>query len=77
MFDVVLFEPEIPPNTGNIIRLCANTGARLHLMNRSGSNWTTGCCGGPGWIITSGLRSNCIAIWPRFLPRSDRRACSL
>lgn len=32
MFDVILFEPEIPPNTGNIIRLCANTGARLHLI---------------------------------------------
>jgi tRNA (cytidine/uridine-2'-O-)-methyltransferase len=32
MFDVVLFEPEIPQNTGNIIRLCANTGARLHLV---------------------------------------------
>ncbi|MGH8670778.1 MAG: tRNA (uridine(34)/cytosine(34)/5-carboxymethylaminomethyluridine(34)-2'-O)-methyltransferase TrmL [Burkholderiales bacterium] len=32
MFDIVLFEPEIPPNTGNIIRLCANTGARLHLV---------------------------------------------
>ena len=32
MFDVVLYEPEIPPNTGNIIRLCANTGFRLHLV---------------------------------------------
>lgn len=32
MFDVLLFQPEIPPNTGNIIRLCANTGARLHLV---------------------------------------------
>ena len=32
MFNVVLFEPEIPPNTGNIIRLCANTGAKLHLI---------------------------------------------
>lgn len=32
MFDVVLFEPEIPPNTGNIIRLCANTGFDLHLV---------------------------------------------
>ena len=31
MFNIVLFEPEIPPNTGNIIRLCANTGAKLHL----------------------------------------------
>ncbi len=36
MFQVVLFEPEIPPNTGNIIRLCANTGARLHLIHPLG-----------------------------------------
>lgn len=32
MINVVLFEPEIPPNTGNIIRLCANTGMQLHLI---------------------------------------------
>ncbi len=32
MFNVVLYQPEIPPNTGNIIRLCANTGCRLHLI---------------------------------------------
>ncbi|VUD56802.1 tRNA (cytidine(34)-2'-O)-methyltransferase [Thalassocella blandensis] len=36
MFNVVLFEPEIPPNTGNIIRLCANTGCRLHLIEPLG-----------------------------------------
>jgi tRNA (cytidine/uridine-2'-O-)-methyltransferase len=36
MFDVVLFQPEIPPNTGNIIRLCANTGSRLHLVKPLG-----------------------------------------
>ena len=36
MFNVVLFEPEIPPNTGNIIRLCANTGASLHLIEPLG-----------------------------------------
>lgn len=36
MLDVVLYEPEIPPNTGNIIRLCANTGARLHLIEPLG-----------------------------------------
>ena len=36
MFDIVLFEPEIPPNTGNIIRLCANTGTRLHLIKPLG-----------------------------------------
>lgn len=32
MLNIVLFEPEIPPNTGNIIRLCANTGMQLHLI---------------------------------------------
>ena len=36
MFTIVLFEPEIPPNTGNIIRLCANTGAALHLIEPLG-----------------------------------------
>jgi len=36
MFEVVLYQPEIPPNTGNIIRLCANTGARLHLVRPLG-----------------------------------------
>ena len=36
MFNIVLFEPEIPPNTGNIIRLCANTGAHLHLIEPLG-----------------------------------------
>lgn len=36
MLHIALFEPEIPPNTGNIIRLCANTGARLHLIHPLG-----------------------------------------
>jgi tRNA (cytidine/uridine-2'-O-)-methyltransferase len=36
MFHVILFEPEIPPNTGNVIRLCANTGAALHLIKPLG-----------------------------------------
>ena len=36
MFHVVLVEPEIPPNTGNIIRLCANTGAQLHIIHPAG-----------------------------------------
>jgi tRNA (cytidine/uridine-2'-O-)-methyltransferase len=36
MFTIALFEPEIPPNTGNIIRLCANTGAALHLIEPLG-----------------------------------------
>jgi tRNA (cytidine/uridine-2'-O-)-methyltransferase len=36
MFDVVLYQPEIPPNTGNIMRLCANCGTRLHLIEPLG-----------------------------------------
>lgn len=36
MFEVILFQPEIAPNTGNIIRLCANTGCRLHLIEPLG-----------------------------------------
>jgi tRNA (cytidine/uridine-2'-O-)-methyltransferase len=36
MFEVVLYEPEIPPNAGNIMRLCANTGCRLHLVRPLG-----------------------------------------
>ena len=40
MFHIVLVEPEIPPNTGNIIRLCANCGARLHLIRPLGFDLT-------------------------------------
>ncbi|MEN9501868.1 MAG: hypothetical protein RI964_1153 [Pseudomonadota bacterium] len=36
MFDIALYQPEIPPNTGNIMRLCANTGCRLHLIHPLG-----------------------------------------
>ncbi len=36
MFHIILYQPEIPPNTGNIIRLCANTGAHLHLIQPLG-----------------------------------------
>lgn len=36
MLNIILYQPEIPPNTGNIIRLCANTGARLHLIHPLG-----------------------------------------
>lgn len=39
MFNVVLYQPEIPPNTGNVIRLCANTGAQLHLVYPLGFPW--------------------------------------
>jgi tRNA (cytidine/uridine-2'-O-)-methyltransferase len=36
MFKLILYQPEIPPNTGNIIRLCANTGTKLHLIEPLG-----------------------------------------
>lgn len=36
MLDIILYQPEIPPNTGNVIRLCANTGCRLHLIEPLG-----------------------------------------
>ncbi len=36
MFNIILYQPEIPPNTGNIIRLCANTGCHLHLIKPLG-----------------------------------------
>ncbi|HCI12641.1 MAG: tRNA (uridine(34)/cytosine(34)/5-carboxymethylaminomethyluridine(34)-2'-O)-methyltransferase TrmL [Gallionellales bacterium GWA2_60_142] len=36
MFNVILYQPEIPPNTGNVIRLCANTGCQLHLIKPLG-----------------------------------------
>ena len=36
MIEIALYEPEIPSNTGNIIRLCANTGAKLHLIHPLG-----------------------------------------
>jgi tRNA (cytidine/uridine-2'-O-)-methyltransferase len=39
MFHIILFQPEIPPNTGNIVRLCANTGAQLHLIHPLGFLW--------------------------------------
>lgn len=40
MFEIVLYQPEIPPNTGNVIRLCANTGASLHLIKPLGFQLT-------------------------------------
>lgn len=44
MIHVALFEPEIPPNTGNIIRLCANAGASLHLIHPMGFDLSTKQC---------------------------------
>ena len=53
MIHVVLFEPEIPANTGNIIRLCANTGAQLHLVRPLGFELDDKSLNVLGWIITN------------------------
>ena len=44
MLAIVLFQPEIPPNTGNIIRMCANTGAELHLVEPLGFDMSDKSC---------------------------------
>lgn len=44
MYDIILYQPQIPPNTGNIIRLCANAGARLHLIHPLGFEITEKSC---------------------------------
>ncbi len=53
MLHVILFEPRIPPNTGNVIRLCANTGAHLHLIRPLGLPSTTPGFAVPAWITTN------------------------
>jgi tRNA (cytidine/uridine-2'-O-)-methyltransferase len=70
MFHIVLFEPEIPPNTGNVIRLCANTGATLHLIKPLGFRLDDKS------LQRSGLDYHDLA-WCRFTRISTRasRAC--
>ncbi len=54
MIHVVLYEPEIPANTGNIIRLCANTGAQLHLVKPLGFELDDKSLNAQGLIIMNG-----------------------
>lgn len=51
MLHVVLYEPEIPQNTGNIIRTCMATGSRLHLIEPLGFLWMKSICVVQEWII--------------------------
>ena len=53
MLHVILYQPEIPPNTGNIIRLCANAGARLHLVGPWVSFLMTPGSDAPDWTTTN------------------------
>ncbi len=57
MFEIVLYEPEIPPNTGNIMRLCANTGCRLHLVRPLGFSLTDKLLARAGMDYRAGVDS--------------------
>ena len=76
MFHVVLVEPEIPPNTGNIIRLCANTGAQLHLIEPLGFPLDDAKMRRAGLDYHDIARLQVHANWPAFLattqPNPDR-----
>ncbi|HNO60536.1 MAG TPA: tRNA (uridine(34)/cytosine(34)/5-carboxymethylaminomethyluridine(34)-2'-O)-methyltransferase TrmL [Plasticicumulans sp.] len=67
MFHVVLFEPEIPPNTGNVIRLCANTGAELHLIHPLGFGLDDARLRRAGLDYHEYARVREHASWPAFL----------
>ncbi len=66
MFDILLYQPEIPPNTGNIIRLCANSGARLHLIEPLGFQLDTKSCRRAGLDYAELAE---VSVWP------DLQAC--
>ena len=69
MLNIVLFEPEIPPNTGNIIRLCTNTGFNLLLSNPWVLPGMISVFAAPGWITMSSPPSSAIVITPLLLKR--------
>jgi tRNA (cytidine/uridine-2'-O-)-methyltransferase len=61
MFSVILYQPEIPPNTGNVIRLCANAGAELHLIAPMGFELTEKAVRRAGMDYTE---LACVRTWP-------------
>ena len=67
MIHIALYEPEIPPNTGNIIRLCANIGAQLHLIEPLGFTWDDKRVRRAASVSTThvcvGAESVCDAAW--------------
>lgn len=76
MFNVVLVHPEIPPNTGNVIRLCANTGCALHLIEPLGFSMEDKLMRRAGLDYHEYAEVRRHASWERFLqtmcPRPDR-----
>jgi len=85
LLHIVLFEPEIPHNTGNIIRLCANTGATLHLIHPLGFAWDNAKLRRAGldyyeWVPvqhhTSLQAFHETAAFPRLLALSTKGTCA-
>ena len=83
MFSVILYEPEIPPNTGNIIRLCANTGTALHLVEPLGFDLEEKKLRRAGLdyrefvsVRTHGSLEDCLEAldWPRLFALSTRNS---
>ncbi len=75
MLNIVLYEPEIPPNTGNIIRLCANTGFRLHIIEPMGFARDDKRLRRAGWTITSLPPLRVIMTIARSLKQKIPSAC--
>lgn len=76
MINIVLFEPEIPPNTGNIIRLCANTGFSLHLIEPSDLPGMINACVVPAWTTMNLRLSAVMQIIRPFSTVNTLPACS-
>lgn len=68
-FHIVLYEPEIPPNTGNIIRLCANTGAQLHLIEPLGFFLNEKTVARAGLDYAENARAQTHLNWQTFLEK--------
>jgi tRNA (cytidine(34)-2'-O)-methyltransferase len=73
MLHVVLYQPEIPPNTGNIIRLCANSGAHLHLVGPLGFMLDDARLRRAGLDYDELTNVTSYLNWPQFLERSPAR----
>ena len=71
MFNIVLVQPEIPPNTGNVIRLAANTGCTLHLIEPLGFSMEDKLLQRAGLDYHEYASVQCHASWPAFLSSSQ------
>ena len=75
MLHIVLFQPEIPPNTGNIIRLCANTGAQLHLIHPMGFTLNDKACRRAGLDYHEWARIKEYSSWQDFQKNNTSPRC--